>query len=104
MDIVNRYEAKSFDVASVKEMIQNCDYEIKSFNLSVNNYGRYDEERYKGYFKNVDLVFHSGGNNFTFSSNYLSNREFEIRTIEKIFEILEIHEKTSKELYDVITK
>lgn len=104
INIVNSYEDESFNASSVKEIIQNCDHEIKSFNLSVNNYGRYGEGRYKGYFKNVDLVFYSGGNSFTFSSNYLSNRKLGIGNIDKIFELLEIHEKTSKELYDVFVK
>lgn len=103
-NLVKDYEYKMLDFQFIKDIINNFNDDIKTFNLTIRNYGRYDENRYRTYYYNVDLVFHSGGMVFNFGSRYLSNREVEISSIDKMFDVYDEHVKSSKRLYDIIKK
>lgn len=100
-NIVYGFENKKFDSNEIMEIINKYD-KIKSFNLSLNNYGRFNESRYKSYYYNIDFIFHSDGIIFNFSSNYLSNREIVITSIDKLVKVCNEHKISSKKLYDII--
>ncbi len=104
VNIVRGFDNKKFNIDSIKDKINNIDTPVTSYNLSLNNYGRYDEKRYEKYYHNVDLVFYYGGIAFNFTSRYLTNSDIRISNINKLFTVYEEHKKSSKVLYDVITK
>jgi hypothetical protein len=101
-NIVQGFDYKEFDTNLIREIIDNYDENITTFNLAINNLGRYDENKYKSYYYIVDLIFHTDGMVFTFSSPYLSNREIRVSDVDKLFRIYEEHKKTSKTLYDIV--
>lgn len=102
-NIINSFDDVEFDINSIKKEINNFNDKIKSFNLSINNYGGYNESRYKLYYFNADLIFHSEGIVFSFNSPHLSNREMEVSDINKLFKIYEEHKISSEKLYNLIS-
>jgi hypothetical protein len=102
-NIINSFENKKVNITEIIDIINGFENKIKSFNLSFNNYGEYNEDRYKSYYYNVDFIFHSGGIVFNFTSKYLVNREIIISDIDKLINIYDEHKKSSKRLYDIIS-
>lgn len=101
--IIHSFEYKKVNITEIFEIINGFENQIKSFNLSFNNYGKYDEERYKSYYYNVDFIFHSDGIVFNFSSKYLVNREIIVSDIDKLISIYNEHKKSSKRLYNIVS-
>ena len=101
-DIVKEFNHEKFDVNTVRNIILDIN-EIETFNLTINNYGKYDEKRYESYFFTTNLTFHSEGIVFTFSSPYLSNMFIDgIPDVKHLIKILGEHKKSSENLYNVI--
>lgn len=101
-NIVYEFKNEKFILKDVKKLVDNYNGEITSFNLSLTNYGPYSEDRYKSYFYDVKFVFHSEGILLGFTSNYLSNRDISLISINKLKKVYDAHKEASKVLYNKI--
>jgi hypothetical protein len=101
INIIQNFECKKFDLHNIRKIINDCEH-IDTYNLTIINYGRYDEERHKKYYFSVDLIFHSDGIVFNFVSPYLSNRELEFSNIDNLFKVYEEHKLCSEKLYNIV--
>lgn len=101
-NIIESYQHEKFNLIDIENIINSYD-EIETYNLTIYNYARYDENRYKKYYHNADLIFHSDGVVFYFTSPYLSSNELETN-IDNIFNIYDEYIKCSKSLYDIINR
>ncbi len=102
-NIIHSFDDKKVNITEIVETINDFENQIKSFNISFNNYGKYDESRYESYYYNVDFIFHSEGIVFNFTSKYLIIRELSITNIDKLVEVYEECKKSSKRLYYIIS-
>ena len=46
-NIINSFENKKVNTTEIIDIVNGFENKIKTFNLSFNNYGEYNEERYK---------------------------------------------------------
>lgn len=101
--IVHDFNYVPFSVEEITSILNNYNDEITSFNLTVNNFGRWSEEKYENFFNNITMIFHSKGIVYQFASPYLSMLQpIEMESFDKLVAVLDIHKKASKELCDAI--
>lgn len=101
INIVMGFNYRKFDISGIKSIL-NSYSDFDTYNLTITNSGRFNKERYSGYYYDVNLVFHSDGIVFSFLSPYLSNRELVVSDIDNLFKIYDYHKLYSASLYGVI--
>lgn len=101
--IVPDYKSPKFDIKYIEDILSKIP-KIDTFNLTITNHTGYDEKRYKGYFFQSFLIFHSDGMLLRFISSDLSTdpNGIEVQSIQKLMDLYDFYREVSQELYNKI--
>ena len=99
--ILQDFQKVPYDIETVENVLSSYGKEVETFNLTISNYEKWSEERYKNYWYDANLIFHTGGLSFNFLSPYLSIQYKDFNDIEKMMNVYDEYKKISKKLYDV---
>jgi len=101
--IIQDFKYQGLDINEIRNILDKYS-EIESYNLSITNLGRYKENQFENYYSITDIIFHSEGIVFTFSSPYLSNKYIDVNNIHNLMIIHNEHVKSSQILYNLINE
>jgi hypothetical protein len=101
--IIHSFNHTAFNEKDLKEQILSFPEEIKSYNLTIDNYGPYTENSYTNFYTITEMVFHSKGMLFSFISPFLINKHIKVSDMDMMVKIQQEHMDSAKKLYELIT-